>query len=130
MLSAHVPQDAQARALGCAAALESGCALLAPLVFAPTLRSLERVGAETLSYAGPAALFGLMLPVLWAHGRAQRAKGAARRLRAAFPAQLARPLINAAAADGDEGAADSEAGSARERSSDAAEPSAGDAARS
>lgn len=104
MLSVHVRADAQARALGSAAALESACALLAPLCFGPVLRLLQRVRAEALSYVGAAALFATMLPVLWVHGRAARARAAAQRLRESFPEQLAEPLVSAAANRGDDSA--------------------------
>jgi len=67
MLSRHIRPDAQARALGCAAALESLCALCAPLVFGPLLRSLEAKSAEPLAYALAGVLFVLMLPLLATH---------------------------------------------------------------
>ncbi|KAG8458407.1 hypothetical protein KFE25_004548 [Diacronema lutheri] len=70
MLSRHVRAHAQARALGSAAALESACALLAPLAFGPLLHALEAADAEALSYAAVAALFLAMLPVLSVHARA------------------------------------------------------------
>lgn len=107
-LSALVPAAEQARALGCAAAVETVAAVCAPLAVGALLEACERIGLPSLGYVPSALLFLAIAPL---SAQLEHTAGAWR------PHALAEPLIAAVAAaeaaghalppaDSDGGAAD------------------------
>jgi hypothetical protein len=139
MLSCHIKPSAQARALGAAAAFESACAVVAPLVFGPLVRALEARGMEPASYLLASALFAGLLPILACHGhdegvcrpasrcgdggggrhRAERGgdggrhRGDVERARSLLPPELSEPLVSAIAQSAESESAGSDSAGSR-----------------